>query len=225
MRPKKHPTRLADYVANLIHDPQPSTTPYPLDNYPSSEQFSENYQAFLGIILSAVEPRSYAEAIWDEMWHFAATHEIDSLEDQGTWTVEALPPGKKALGYKWVFKIKFRADGTIERYKARLVVLGNNQTEGIDYNETFVPVAKMVTVRTFLQQAASLNWEIHQMDVHNASLHGDLEEEVYMQFPSGFRTNEKTKVCRLRKSLYGLKQAPRCWFAKLGTALKDYGLE
>lgn len=103
------------------------------------------------------------------------------------------------------------------------MVLGNNPTEGIDYNETFAPVAKMVTVRTFLEQAAALDWEVHQMDVHNAFLHGDLEEEVYMQFPPGFRTNYKTKVCLLRKSLYGLKQAPRCWFAKLTAALTEYG--
>lgn len=150
MRQNRPPTRLADYVATMLHNPPPSVTPYPLDNSLSSEQFSTNYQAFLGIIMSAVEPRSYAKAILDEKWRFAVTHEIDSLEDQGTWTFEALPPGKKAPGCKWVFKIKFRADGTIEQYKARLVVLGNHQMEGIDYNETFAPVAKMVAVRTFL---------------------------------------------------------------------------
>lgn len=169
-RQKKPPTRLADYVATLLHEPTLSATPYPLENYLSSEHFSMNYQAFLAVITSAVEPQTYAEAIKDEKWRFAVTHEIDSLEDRGTWTVEALPPGKKTLGCKWVFKIKFRADGTIERYKARLVVLGNHQTEGIDYSDTFAPVAKMVTVRTFLQQAVSLDWEVHQMDVHNAFL-------------------------------------------------------
>ena len=165
MRVKKQPTRLADYVATLLHNPPPSTTRYPLDNYLLSAQFSDTYQAFLSVITSAIELRSYAEAILDEKRRFAVTKEIDSLEEQGTWTVEVLPPGKKALGCKWGFKIKFRADGTIERYKARLVVLGNHQTEGIDYNETFAPVAKMVTVHSFLQQVASLNWEVHQMDV------------------------------------------------------------
>ncbi|XP_020870708.1 uncharacterized protein LOC110225397 [Arabidopsis lyrata subsp. lyrata] len=83
----------------------------------------------------------------------------------------------------------------------------------------------MITVRAFLQQVASLDWEVHQMDVHNAFLHGDLDEEVYMTFPPGFRTDDNKKVCRLRKSLYGLKQAPRCWFAKLGGAMKTYGFE
>lgn len=149
--------------------------------------------------------------------------EIDALDENGTWTIETLPPGKKAIGCKWVFRLKFKADGTLERYKARLVVLGNNQVEGTDFDETFIPVAKMTTVRMFLEVAAAKDWPVHQMDVHNAFLHGDLEEEVYMQLPPGFRTNDKTQVCRLHKSLYGLRQAPRCWFAKLSSALKDYG--
>ncbi|CAA7029624.1 unnamed protein product [Microthlaspi erraticum] len=149
--------------------------------------------------------------------------EIEALEENQTWTIETLPKGKKAIGSKWVYKLKFHADGTLERYKARLVVLGNNQIEGENFNETFAPVAKMTSIRSFLQVAVSRNWEIHQMDVHNAFLHGDLEEEVYMRLPSGFRGSNKSKVCRLRKSLYGLRQAPRCWFAKLSTALKEYG--
>ena len=113
--------------------------------------------------------------------------------------------------------------GEVERLKSRLVVLGNHQHAGIDYNETFAPVAKMTTVRTFLAIATSKNWELHQMDVHNTFLHGDLDEEVYMKLPPGFESPDPTLVCPLRKSLYGLKQAPRCWFAKLVTALKEYG--
>ncbi|KAA3452458.1 Retrovirus-related Pol polyprotein from transposon TNT 1-94 [Gossypium australe] len=114
-------------------------------------------------------------------------------------------------------------DGSIERYKARLVILGNNHIEGIDYSETFAPIAKMVIVRTFLSVATAKKLELHPMDVHNAFLHRDLEEEVYMKMPPGFVTQQAGKVCRLRKSLYGSRQTPRCWFAKLTTASKRYG--
>lgn len=103
------------------------------------------------------------------------------------------------------------------------MIFGNHQVEGLDYNETFAPVAKMTTVRMFLAVAVAKKWEVHQMDVHNAFLHGDLEEEVYMKIPPGFAKDKSNIVCRMKKSLYGLKQAPRCCFAKLSTSLKNYG--
>lgn len=149
--------------------------------------------------------------------------EIEALEQNGTWTVTQMPLGKKALGCKWVYRIKHKSDGSIERFKARLVILGNHQVEGIDYSETFAPVAKMVTVRTILAIAAAKDWELHQMDVHNAFLHRDLEEEVFMKPPPGFHVQQPDMVCKLNKSPYGLKQAPRCWFAKLSTKLRRYG--
>lgn len=147
--------------------------------------------------------------------------EVDALESNNTWDIANLPSGKKALGCKWVYKIKFHSDGSVVRCKARLVILGNYQKAGIDYHETFAPVAKWVTVLLLL--AAAKDWELHQVDVHNAFLHGNLQEEVYMKLPPRFRTSNSGDVCRLKKSLYGLKQAPWCWFAKLSTALTHYG--
>ena len=108
---------------------------------------------------------------------------------------------------KWVFKIKTKSDGSIERYKARLVARGFQQTQGRDYDETFAPVAHMTTVRTLIAVVASSSWTISQMDVKNAFLHGDLHEEVYMHPPPGVDA-PSGYVCRLRRALYGLKQAP-----------------
>lgn len=109
-----------------------------------------------------------------------------------------MPPSVKPLGSKFVFSIKLRSDGSIERYKARLVVFGNKQEFGLDYDETFAPVAKMTTVRTILALAASQSWSLHQMDVENAFLHGDLKEEVYMQLPYGMPTSSSHVVFKLK---------------------------
>lgn len=105
------------------------------------------------------------------------------------------------------------------------MVFGNHQREGLDYDETFLHVAKMTTVCLFLDFAVKMNHEIHQMNVHNAFLHGDLHDEVYMKIPQGFGSPNDTRVCRLRKSLYGLKQAPWCWFSKLADSLCAYGFK
>ncbi|PKI40214.1 hypothetical protein CRG98_039407 [Punica granatum] len=149
--------------------------------------------------------------------------EIRALEDNGTWAALSLPPGKKPIGCKWVFKIKRRADGTIECYKACLVAKGFTQIEGVDFHETFAPVAKLVTVRYLLTIAVAKKWEMHKLDVNNAFLHGDLNEEVYLSLPPSFRSATTSQVCRLRKSLYGLRQASRNWYSKFATTIIHYG--
>lgn len=146
--------------------------------------------------------------------------EIKALEDNNTWVMVHLPAGKKAIGCKWVFKIKLKADGTVERFKARLVAKHYTQKFGFDLYETFSTVVKMATARCIIALAASKNWHLYQLDVNNAFLHGDLHEEVYMKAPEGYPNLDK-KVFKLIKSLYGLKQASRPWFAKLlGELLK-----
>ena len=226
-RKRELPVTLKDYVVNQALCEELGSTsenvPHPISKQDSVKGFSVSHIAYVTAIMTAKEPRSYKQAMSDDRWKMAMGTEIDAQEENHTWTIEDLPPGKRAIGSQWVYKVKHNSDGTVERYKARLVALGNKQKEGEDYGETFAPVAKMGTVRLFLDVAAKHNWEIHQMDVYNAFLHGELKEEVYMRLPPGFEASHPNKVCRLRKSLYGLKQAPRCWFEKLTTALKKYG--
>ena len=135
--------------------------------------------------------------------------EIEALDLNNTWTIVDLPPRRKAINCKWVYKVKYNADGSIKRNKDRLVIRGDKQVEGFDCNETFAPVAKMISVRYFLSVTAAKGWELHQMDVNNAFLNGVLEEEVYMTLSPGFKTKSPNKLCQLQTSLYVLKQAPR----------------
>lgn len=125
-----------------------------------------------------------------------------------------LPPNHNFVRCKWVYRTKKSTDGHVSRYKARLVAKGFQQVHGIDYDETFSPVAKMDSIRLALAMAATRRWQIHQMDVKNAFLHGDLKEEIYMEQPQGYAQNSSL-VCKLKKSLYGLKQALRAWYAKM----------
>ncbi|MCH83031.1 hypothetical protein A2U01_0003845, partial [Trifolium medium] len=192
-RDKIPSVKLQDYVTYTVQKMSPSDcslppqrnsgTPYPITHYVSCDKFSAQHRRFLAAVIAETEPTTFSEAVKDERWRSAMQHEIQALEDNHTWTMCPLPANKKALGCKWIYKIKYRSDGTIERFKARLVILGNHQVEGVDYTETFAPVAKMVTVRLVLAVAAAKGWELHQMDVHNAFLHGELQEEVYMKLP------------------------------------------
>ncbi|KAK1423780.1 hypothetical protein QVD17_19088 [Tagetes erecta] len=133
----------------------------------------------------------------DERWVEAMKKEIQALEQNKTWTLETLPEGKRAIDSKWMYKIKYKPNGEIERFKARFFTRGFAQTEGVDFHDTFAPLAKLVTVRTLITVATKKNWIIQQFDVNNAFLHGDLEEEVYMKIPQGFSKENETRVCRL----------------------------
>jgi len=194
---------------------------YPIEECVSYSHLSKSYQEFVAATSMLTEPTSFADASRDPKWIEAMQDEIQALQDNNTWKLVELPKGKVAIGCRWIYKIKYKSTGEVERYKARLVAKGYSQKEGIDYKETFSLVVKMVTVRTILALAVSKSWHIHQMDVYNAFLNGDLEDEIYMSLPQGFSNQGENmnKVCRLEKSLYGLKQAPRQWNHKFAESL------
>jgi hypothetical protein len=214
----KPPSHLADYVRStyIAH-----STPYPLSKYTSHAHLSKDQLAYTLSLLTDVEPSSYTEACKHDCWVKAMQSELQALQQNQTWIIVPLPSGIKPIGCKWVYKIKRKADGSIERYKARLVAKGYNQIEGVDYFETFSPVARMTTILTVLAIASINNWFVHQLDVNNAFLHGDLCEDVYMQIPQGLEGISAGHVCKLVKSLYGLKQASRKWYEKLTQSLLD----
>ncbi|PHT99700.1 hypothetical protein BC332_29488 [Capsicum chinense] len=139
--------------------------------------------------------------------------------------IVSCPSNVHPIGCKWVYSIKLHSDGTLDRYKARLVVLGNKKEYSVNYEETFAPVAKITTVRTIIAIAASQNWTLHQMDVKNAFLHGDLKEDIYMKPPPGLFSLPTSDVCKLKRSLYRLKQAPRAWFAKFRFTFLQFSFE
>lgn len=149
---------------------------------------------------------------------------MNALVKNETWDLVKLPSTKNVIGCKWVYKMKYNSDGSVERYKARLVAKGYAQKYGLDYEETFSPVAKMTTVRTVIALAAHKDWKVWQMDVKNAFLNGKLHEEIYMQQPEGYvHPKYPQYVCKLKKALYGLKQAPRAWCERISQYLMSIG--
>lgn len=152
-------------------------------------------------------------ADWPE-WQKAMNDELSSLQKNGTWSLCKLPAGRKAISCKWVFKLKYKSNGDVDKYKARLVARGFAQEKGFDYNETYSPTAKLTTFRVLLSIANHFGYHMHQMDVKCAFLNGQLKEDIYMTQPDGC-VKEETMVCKLNKSLYGLKQASRVWNERL----------
>lgn len=175
-------------------------------------------------MVSSEEPASFAEAERSPSWRAAMMEEMTAIDDNETWSLADLPPGRRAIGLKWVFKVKRDEHGAVAKHKARLVVKGYAQRHGIDYDEVFAPVARLDSVRLLIALAAHEGWEVHHMDVKSAFLNGDLQEEVYVEQPAGFVVGGKEhKVLKLRKALYGLHQAPRAWNAKLHDTLLSLG--
>ena len=151
---------------------------------------------------------------------------MQALDDNDTWNLVPLHIGKKAIGCRWVYAVKFNLDGFVARLKARLVSKGYAQTYGVDYSDTFSLVAKLTSVRLFISLAASYGWDLHKLDIRNVFPHRDLQEEVYKEQPSRFvAQGEIGRVCHLQKSLYGLKQSPRAWFDKFNQTIETFGMQ
>ena len=173
-------------------------------------------------------PKSYRDAMErpDAVeWKVAIDKELKQIEDQRVWELVELPEGRRAVSSKWVLTVKTKPDGTTEKLKARLVARGFSQTQGEDYDLTWSPTVRYDSLRVLLAMAATMDLEVHQMDVVGAYLTADLEEEVYLELPEGFRaaTGDEHKVCRLRKALYGLKQSGRVWNKLLVSFLESIG--
>lgn len=234
------PTRPTSPVSPMIQFgslPQPTPThipptrPIPTPSHPMATRakcgiFKPNpkYQANLSVLTISPLPKNPKLAMLDHNWNAAMKEEFNALTNQHTWDLVPRPEGVNIIRCMWLFKHKYRENGDLERHKARLVVNGKSQQVGVDCDETFSPVVKPATIRTVLSIAMGRDWPIHQLDVKNAFLHGDLKETVFMHQPPGFvNPHAPTHVCRLRKSLYGLKQAPRAWYQRFANYLLRIG--
>ncbi|KAL4283202.1 hypothetical protein GQ457_16G007940 [Hibiscus cannabinus] len=216
------PSYLTKYYCNNTAS---SSCLYPTEDHISTSQLSSDYTVFVANLSSSYEPVFYHQAVKYPEWRDAMTEELQAMESHHTWSVVSLPPGKQAIDCKWVYRIKRKADGSIDRYKARLVAKGFTQIEGIDYTNTFSPVAKMTSFKLLLALATVHNWHLFQLDVNNAFLNGMLDEEVYMKLPLGYTTDVSGSnlVCKLHKSIYGLKQASRQWFHAFSQVVLRFG--
>ncbi|KAJ9567646.1 hypothetical protein OSB04_003612 [Centaurea solstitialis] len=169
-------------------------------------------------------PRSPAQAMCDPHWRAAMDAEMTAILSNYTWDLVPKPSDANIVRNRWLFRHKFDNNGRLERYKARLVAQGFSQQPGLDFDDTFSPVVKPATIRTVFSISISRNWPIHQLDVKNAFLHGDLTETVYMSQPPGYVNHSfPDHVRRLRKALYGLKQAPRAWYHRFAVYLSSLG--
>jgi hypothetical protein len=152
------------------------------------------------------EPSCYEEASSKLIWRDAMMEEYQSIMKNGVWDISLRPEGKSVVTSKWIYKIKQTTDGSIEKHKAIFVARGFSQVEGIDYEETFAPIAQYTSIQMIISFATSMGWRLHQMDVKTTLLNGEIEEEVYIEQLGDFVIHEKeSHVCRLKKALYGLK--------------------
>jgi hypothetical protein len=194
-----------------------------VSSYRPRKQLDEH--ARVAVADNTSDPRTYAEALSRPdapQWELACEDERRAFERLGVYEVVPRPKGRKVVGSRWVFRVKRGPDGTVQKYKARVVAQGFTQIEGIDYDETFAPVAKLASLRTILALSAEFNLFLHQMDVKSAYLNAALSEEIFMEAPPGFDVPEGT-VLRLIKAVYGTKQGGRVWYDEIRSTLESMG--
>ncbi|CAL8134899.1 unnamed protein product [Prunus armeniaca] len=205
-----------------IHETVEITKPY--DHTPVKWRSINDILAQCNLYI--VEPEKYEEAAQDQSWIKAMEDELSMIEKNGTWELVNIPSDKQVIGVKWVFKTKLNLDGLVQNNKARLVAKGYVQKPGIDYNETFAPVARLDTIKTLIALAAQKDWKLYQLEVKSAFLNRKLQEKVYVEQPEGFVVQGKEdRVYRQHKALYGLKQAPRAWYGEIDSYFAECGFE
>ncbi|WJX39850.1 hypothetical protein P8452_27360 [Trifolium repens] len=199
-----------------------------LGNKESPRRTRSDYQqldSLLGLI-SMIEPKNVDEALTDDGWIVAMQDELNQFQRNDVWDLVPRPAHKNIIGTKWVFRNKMNEQGEVVRNKARLVAQGYSQQEGIDFTETFAPVARLEAIRLLLSYAVNNGITLYQMDVKSAFLNGVISEEVYVKQPPGFEDLKNPDyVYKLKKSLYGLKQAPRAWYERLSNFLLENGFQ
>ncbi|RVW80052.1 Retrovirus-related Pol polyprotein from transposon TNT 1-94 [Vitis vinifera] len=198
---------------SLTEDSSPSSTaerirrpPAWMRDYDIGEGLSEEDNEAHLAMFAAADPIHFEDAVKSEKWKKAMDLELAAINKNGTWELTELPEGGKKIGVKWIYKTKFNENGEVDKYKARLVAKGYTQQHGVDYTEVFAPVARMETIRLVVALAAQRKWTIYQLDVKSAFLHGELNEEVFVEQPCGYvQKGHEQKVYKLKKALYGLR--------------------
>lgn len=218
---------LRSHYRQSPHSTPPRTSQRPNRGKWRSTKFHDENLFSYAFIAHISEPSSVQEALTSPeapQWKKAMDSEYQSLIDNHTWELVELPHNKNIISTKWIFRRKYKSDGSISRFKARFVARGFSQEEGIDYSETFSPVLKMTSLRLLLALATLYDYHIHQMDVVTAFLNGTLREDIYISQPDGYiQPGKEHQVCKLLKSLYGLKQAPRIWYELFDNFLLSQG--
>ncbi|PWA63339.1 zinc finger, CCHC-type [Artemisia annua] len=227
--PSKNTSQLPEEPDSLGPPPEVEVVPLRRSErtMKAPERLCLNVECDQSILGDLNEPTSYKAAIKSPdkaKWQVAMDGEMQSMHDNEVWTEVDLPPGAKVVGSKWLYKLKTDIYGIVHTYKARLVAQGFTQTFGIDYEETFSPVADIRAIRILIAIAAYYDYEIWQMDVKTAFLNGRLDEDIYMEQPEGYVNPEfPNRVCKLQRFIYGLKQASRQCNKRFDEEIKKFG--